>query len=306
VLPRLQILAAALLFSTAGAAIKALSLTSWQVASFRSGIAAIVVLALLPGARAGLTTRASWVGASFAGTMILFVTATRMTTAANAIFLQATAPLYVLVLAPWLLGEPIRRRDVLFMGMLAVGLSLFFVGVEAPTATAPNPLRGNILAASSGVCWAFTVIGIRWLGHPCRAAPGATLEAPGSGPSQESVSAAVVLGNLFAFLACLPWALPVADATSSDWLILAYLGTFQVGLAYVSLTRGMAQVSAFETSLLLLMENALNPVWVWLLHGEIPGTLSIAGGAIILVGTAVKAWIDAPVRRASHKWPELS
>jgi DME family drug/metabolite transporter len=289
-MPRLEILAAALLFSTAGAAIKAVSLTSWQIASFRSGIATLAVLVLLPGSRSGLTWRAALVGIFYAATMILFVTANRMTTAANAIFLQATAPLYLLAAAPWILDERPSRRDIAFMGVLALGMSLFFVGIDAPKVTAPAPMLGNLLSAASALCWAFTVLGIRWLGSSPRA-PNST------GPSHESM-AAVLFGNLFAFLACLPFALPVGPAPAVDWIILAYLGVFQIGLAYMFLTRGMAHVPALEASLLLLLEDAANPIWVWLFHGEVPGVWALAGGGIIMTATAVKAWVDAPRRPA--------
>jgi len=101
---RLLLVMAALLFSTGGAAIKSTSLTAWQVASFRSGVAAFVLLAAVPEARRGWSWRITPVAAAYAATLILFVLATRLTTAANAIFLQSTAPLYVWVLAPCLLG----------------------------------------------------------------------------------------------------------------------------------------------------------------------------------------------------------
>ena len=106
---RLKLVGAALLFSTGGAAIKATTLTGWQVASFRSGIAALAVLLLAPEARRGWSWRAVLVGVAYAATLVLFVTANKLTTSANTIFLQATAPLYMVVLSPWLLGERVRR-----------------------------------------------------------------------------------------------------------------------------------------------------------------------------------------------------
>ncbi|MGH7585251.1 MAG: DMT family transporter, partial [Gemmatimonadales bacterium] len=100
---RLELLGAAAIFSTGGAAIKATTLTSWQVASFRSGIAAIAVLALVAASRRGWSWRTLVVGTTYAVTLTLFVVANKLTTSANAIFLQATAPLYLLLLGPWLL-----------------------------------------------------------------------------------------------------------------------------------------------------------------------------------------------------------
>jgi len=266
-LARLQLLGAALLFSTGGAAIKATALTAWQVASFRSGIAALALLLLLPAARRGWSPRVLLVAIAYAATLTLFVLANRMTTSANTIFLQSTAPLYILLLGPWLLKEPVRRSDLVFMGALAVGLSLFFVSAEAPVATAPDPLGGNVLATLSGLCWALTMVGLRWLG------------AEGKG---EAGVATVALGNVVAFLATLPMALPVAPVPVQDWAIVSYLGVFQIAGAYFLLTAGIRHVRALEASILLLVEPALNPVWAWLVHGEVPSRWGMAGGAVIL------------------------
>jgi drug/metabolite transporter, DME family len=283
---RLQLLAAAALFSTGGAAIKATALGGWQIAGFRSGIAALALLLLLPSARRGWNWRVFVVGVAYAATLILFVLANRMTTAANTIFLQSTAPLYILLLGPLLLREPIRRQDLLFMVAVGGGLALFFVGADAPVATAPDPVRGNLLAALSGVCWAFTVVGLRWMGR----------QPEGGG----SPLATVVAGNLIAFLACLPLALPVPAVGAADWLVIVYLGVFQIGLAYVFMTSAIRHVPALEAATLLLVEPALNPIWAWLAHGERPSAWAIAGGALILGATLVKTWWDAraipPVR----------
>ncbi|MDQ3521214.1 MAG: DMT family transporter, partial [Gemmatimonadota bacterium] len=162
--PRLQLLAAAALFSTGGAAIKATSLSGWQVASFRSGIAALMVLLLVPAARRLPDWRVLLVGVGYAATMILFVVANKLTTAANTIFLQSTAPLYILLLGPWLLHERIRSKDLVFMLVVALGLLPFFLGTDTASATAPDPQRGNMIAALSGVAWAGTIVGMRWLG----------------------------------------------------------------------------------------------------------------------------------------------
>ena len=125
---RLLLLAAATLFSTGGAAIKAASITSWQVASFRSGIAALALMLLVPAARRGWTWKLAPVGLAYAATLVLFVLSTRLTTGANAIFLQSTAPLYLLLLAPLLLHEHIRRGDLFFIGAIGVGMALVLLG----------------------------------------------------------------------------------------------------------------------------------------------------------------------------------
>src|ERR1700690_1221397 len=120
--PRLRIALAALLFSTGGAAIKAADFTPWQIASFRSGIAAIALLVAVPGARRGFGWRPALVGVAYAATLVLFVLANRLTTSANTIYLQSTAPLYVLLFAPLLLKEPIRRRDLPVIAAVLGGL----------------------------------------------------------------------------------------------------------------------------------------------------------------------------------------
>src|SRR3954452_11794857 len=143
---RLLLVTAAVLFSTGGAAIKAVTLTGWQVAGFRSGIAAVVLLAVIPEARRGWSWRIVPVAAAYAATLLTFVLANRLTTAANAIFLQSTAPLYVLLLSPLLLHEPIRRADVLYIAAVLAGISLFLIGAQPAIATAPDPRGGNAIA----------------------------------------------------------------------------------------------------------------------------------------------------------------
>ncbi|MBA3891658.1 MAG: DMT family transporter [Gemmatimonadaceae bacterium] len=283
---RLRIIAAATLFSTGGAAIKATALTGWQVASFRSGLAALAVFLLVPAARRGWSPRVAAVSVVYALTMVLFVSSNKATTAANAIFLQSTAPLYILVLAPLLLKEKVRRSDYATMAALAVGLVLVVIGLPPASATAPNPVLGNGLALVSGVSWALTLMGLRWLG----ASDGGT----------SATLSTVVGGNALAFLLCLPFALPVVNATAVDAAVVGYLGLVQIGLAYVLMTRGISGVPAVEASMLLLLEPALNPIWAWAVHGERPGTLPLIGGAVIMVAMVVRARQGAEVTRAAQ------
>lgn len=273
---RLYLLATAVLFSTGGAAVKACSLSSWQVAGLRSATAVLALLAAVPSTRTRWTWPVVAVGVSQAMTMISFVTATKLTTAANAIFLQSTAPLYVLLLAPLLLREPIRRRDVAFLAAFAAGLGVIFLGDRTPSATAPDPALGNLIAAGSGLSWAFTVMGFRWTSRDPR-----------------TFGAALLAGNVVVALIALPLGWPIAGAQPSDWAIIAFLGTVQIGLAYALLSLGMREVPALEASLLMLLEPVLNPVWTWLVHGERVGAASLAGGAIVLAATAARTWADA-------------
>jgi len=283
---RLQLVLAALCFSTAGAAIKWCGFGPSQIAAIRALVAMLAILVLIPESRHGWNWRVGLVGVGYAAAGLLFVFANKLTTAANTVFLQATNPLFVVVLAPWLLGEPVTRADLRFMGVLALGLALLFVGGgQRQFATAPEPLLGNVLAAGSAVAWAFTVTGYRWLVRQ-RSEYGA-----GHGP----IAAAAACGNLIVFLACLPAALPLAAGRPTDWVIVIYLGVFQLGLAYVFLSRGITRVPALEASLFLLVEPVLSPVWAWLAHGETPGPLAAIGGVVILAATALKSWRDTAV-----------
>jgi drug/metabolite transporter (DMT)-like permease len=285
---RVQLIGAAALFSTGGAAIKAADFTGWQIASFRSGIAALALLLLIPAARRGWTLRQAQgrllqsvlVGFAYAGCLTLFVLANRLTTSANTIFLQSTAPLYLLILAPWLLKEPVRRQDLGFMLAVGFGLMLFFVGVETPARTAPDPVQGNLLALASGFFWALAVCGLRWLS---------------SNESRGSPLAAVVSGNLTAFIVSLAFALPLGAHSPGDWAIIAYLGVFQIALAYVWVTRAIGHIPALEASVILLLEPVLNPIWAWVIHGEVPGAWALLGGAIILGATTAKSWVERRV-----------
>jgi drug/metabolite transporter (DMT)-like permease len=274
---RLLLVATALLFSTGGVAIKACALGSWQVASFRSAVAAVAVVALVPAARRGLSWRILPPAAAYAATVILFVNATKLTTAASAIFTQSTAPLYMLALGPLLLRERLRRSDLLFAAAVGCGLAMFVAARQGRLASAPNPALGDLLGLISGVTWALTVTGLRWLGRR----------------SEGGAIATVVVGNVIAALVALPAALPVDRAALADWLVIAYLGLFQIGLAYYCLTRAIGHVPAFEATTLLLLEPALNPVWVWLIQGERPAALVLAGGATILAATLIHTWHES-------------
>lgn len=273
---RIFLLAASLCFSTGGAAIKATSLTAWQVAGFRSVVAALSVFLLLPAARRGWSWRVVPVGAAYAATMLSFALSNKLTTAANSIFLQSTAPLYLLLLSPWLLGEHIRRRDVALIVAVAGGMALFFLGSERAVATAPNPALGNVIAAVSGIFWALTIASIRWLAR--------------SRPPGEGTLAHIVTGNLIACAVALPMALPVTHATTADWLLIVYLGVVQIGIAYAFMTAGLRRVPAFEASTIMLIEPVLNPMWAWLVHREQPSALALTGGAVIMAATLINTW----------------
>src|SRR5260370_16466540 len=153
------------------------------------------------------------------------------------------------------------------MAVVALGLGLLCIGGERRFATAPDPLLGNLLGAGSAVAWAFTVMGYRQLARQTVGDPGV-------------VAAAAAIGNLIVFLACLPWALPLMAGRPGDWLVVIYLGVFQLGLAYVFLSRAIGRISALDASLSLLAEPVLSPLWAWLVHRNTPGPMARLGGRV--------------------------
>ncbi len=269
---RLLLLAAAVLWSTAGAAIKACGLDAWQISGGRSLVAAGTILLLVPAARRR-PARGDWpVALAYAATVVLFVLATRLTTAANAIFIQDTAPLWVLLLSPRLLGERPGRGELVAAPIFGAGVALFFLD-----RLSAGQAAGILVALASGVAFALSILGLRLRGD--------------RGPS------VLVLGNLVAAAATLPLWRAGPSPTARDLLLLAYLGVFQLGLAYLCFAAGLRGTPALEASLLVLLEPVLNPVWTFLFVGERPGPWALAGGGIVL---AASAWRSlAPSLRAA-------
>jgi drug/metabolite transporter (DMT)-like permease len=258
---RLLILSAALLWSTAGAAIKRSGLDAWQIAGGRSLVAGAFLLLVVRETRVRPTGRVLVVSLAYAVTVVLFVVATKLTTAANAIFIQDTAPLWVLLLSPWLLREVPTKGELLAVPVYAVGLGLFFL--DDLTA---GQVTGNFAALASGVAFAFSIVGLRLLRH--------------EGP------AALVYGNLVAAAVTLPLWTSGPAATAPDLALLVYLGVFQLGLAYLAFSRGVTGTPAIEASLLILLEPVLNPIWTFLFVGERPGPWAVVGGGVVLAATA--------------------
>jgi DME family drug/metabolite transporter len=229
----------------------------------------VALVLFMPAARRGFGLDLLPAALAYAVTLVSFVTATKLTTSGAAIFLQSTAPLWVVVLSPALLGERFDRRDAPYLGGAALALVLVFLGSQDAAATAPQPQLGNAIALVSGLSFALILITFRRLAR--------------TDPAHDRSIAAAVLGNALAFVACLPIALPVHDVTASDGVAILYLGVVQVGLSYVFLGRGLRLLPAFETSLLLLLEPVVNPVLTWLVHGERPSALAGLGGVMLLV-----------------------
>lgn len=205
---------------------------------------------------------------AYAATMILFVLANKLTTSANTIFLQSTAPLYLLLLGPMVLHEAIRKVDVAVISTVAAGAILLLLGTGGAGTTSPNPVKGNLLALAAGVTWALTLTGLRWAGRGSERA--------------DSAAATVIAGNFIACAVCLPMAIPVENGTPANLAVVLYLGLFQVSLAYVFLTRSLREVPGLEAATLLLVEPVLNPIWTWIFEGERPAARALVGGFLII------------------------
>ena len=279
---RFSALAAAFLFSTGGAAIKGTTLAPFQVAGFRSAVAAVALVLLLPEARRGFGFDLLPAAFSYAGTLVCFVVATKLTTSAAAIFLQSTAPIWVLLLSPLLLRERIRPRDLPYVGLATAGLLLVFLGSRDPEATAPRPELGNAVALAAGLFYALLMVTMRRLAR--------------QGDARDRSIPATVLGNGIAFAVCAPFSFPVLDLSPHDAAAIGYLGVVQIGLAYWFFVRGLRVLPALEVSLLVLLEPVLNPLWTWLVHGERPSLLASAGGGIMLLALAARSILERPVR----------
>lgn len=261
--PILLVLAAALIWSTGGLFIKATTLPAGEISFARSLLAAATVAFFFR--REGFRVNAVTVLAAllYAALLFLFVLANKLTTAANAIFLQYTAPVYVLLFGPLLYREKIRPRDVGVVAVCLAGMALFFVGKLRP-----QDVSGNLAALGSGVCFAFFTLLLR---HP-RAA-------------QVNRASSVIYGSLLLALLTAPsfFAGGVHALSARDAVILAYLGVVQIGMAYTLFVRGIAGgVRPLDASIAAYVEPVLNPVWVFLFLGERPTSWAILGGGIIL------------------------
>ena len=274
-----MILCSAILFSTGGAAIKLAEVSGWQIASYRGGVAAIFLWLALPAARRNWTWRTLVAGVVYAAMVVLFVLSNKLTTAANAILLQSTYPLYLLLLSPLFLKEKLRAVDFAVVGGVILGAGILFSGSEHVVATAPDPNRGNIIALASGFAWALTIAALRWLGK--------------RDPAAESAAAVTIAGNAIAFVACLPLAVKGGPVHMEAGAAIFYLGLVQVGLGYFCLTRSIRHVRAVDAATLLLVEPVLNPIWAWLIHHEQPSGRALTGGAMIMAAAFAGSWWQA-------------
>jgi drug/metabolite transporter, DME family len=283
--PLLLVLAAAIIWSTGGLFIKWTSLSGLELSFGRSLLAAITVAIFTRREGFGLNRVTLMASLLYAALLLLFVLATKETTAANAIFLQYTAPLYVLILEPLLYKEKFRRRDLLTVVACVIGMSLFFVGKLKP-----EDVTGNLLALASGLCFAFYFLLLR---HPSA--------------RKVNRASSVIYGNLLVVLLCAPAGLAVLPTLNRfDALAVLYLGVVQIGVAYTLFTLGMARgIRSLDAGIVGYIEPVLNPIWVFLVLGERPSKWALIGGAIIITAVVVHTTLKAKEgRRLSQTFEE--
>jgi len=271
--PLLFVLAAAFLWSTGGLFIKWNTLSGLELSFCRSLFAMITIAILTRHEGFGLNSVSAAGAVLYAVLLVLFVLSTKATTAANAIFLQYTAPVYVLIFEPIIYKEKFRSRDLITVLVCVGGMALFFVGQLRP-----QDIAGNIMALASGLCFAFYFLLLR---HP-RA-------------REVNRASSVIYGNLLAVIALAPWGLPaLLNINLHDALIVSYLGVVQLGIAYAVFTEGMARgVRSLDAGIICYIEPVLNPVWVFLVLGERPSRWAVLGGAIIVVAVIGHMLLDA-------------
>ena len=279
--PLLFIFAAAFLWSTGGLFIKWNTLTGLELSFLRSLFAMITVAILTRHEGFGLNSISVIASVLYAVLLVLFVLSTKATTAANAIFLQYTAPVYVLIFEPLIYKEKFRLRDLVTVLVCLGGMALFFVGQLRP-----QDIEGNVMALASGVCFAFYFLLLR---HP-RA-------------REVNRASSVIYGNLLAVIALAWWGLPALfNLNGHNALSVTYLGVVQLGIAYALFTEGMARgVRSLDAGIICYIEPVLNPVWVFLVLGERPSRWALLGGAIIIVTVICHMLLDARGKRRANQ-----
>src|SRR5438552_12776475 len=243
--PLLLVFGAAILWSTGGLFIKATSLSAFELSFGRSLLAAITIAIFTRREGFGLNRISALTSILYAALLLLFVLATKLTTAANAIFLQYTAPVYVLILEPLFYKEKFRARDFITVATCMAGMSLFFVGNLRP-----QDLTGNLFALASGVCFALFFLLLR---H--------------SKARTVNRASSAIYGNLIVVLICGPafFGAMQRGIDAGDYLRIAYLGVIQIGFSYLLFTLAMARgLRSLDASIVGYIEPVLNPIWVFL------------------------------------------
>jgi drug/metabolite transporter (DMT)-like permease len=289
--PAAYVLAAVLLWSTGGLFIKWNTLDAFTVNLGRSFFAAITVALFTYKKGLKLDWFTLFSAFLYAATLTSFVYANKNTTAANAIFLQYTAPVYILILTPFILREKFRVSDLFTVVICLAGMTLFFLEPSgANAATAPNVFLGNVAGLISGLFFGLYFIFLR---HPRSLSKNPALS--------------VFYGNLIIVVVMLPIVIgnPPEHFGAFDLVQIMFLGIFQIGIAYLLFTYGIAAgVRSMDASIIGFFEPLFNPIWVFLAMGETPSKWAILGGAIIITGVAFHTLQQSRTKKATVVPPE--
>lgn len=271
----IAVFTAAILWSTGGLFIKLITLDAMELSFFRCVFAAIV-FAVIFRKEIFHANGFTFINAIlYAAVLILFVIATKTTTAANAIFLQYTAPIYILIFEPLINKTHFEKLNLYTIIICFLGMILFFMGELSP-----GHLEGNIYALLSGLAFASFMIGMRK-------------------NKAEYQFSSIFYGNVLVALICIPFILDLQTLHFSDLWMVAFLGIFQIGIAYAIFSYGLKKVYAIEASLISMIEPVLNPLWVFLGYGETPSFMAIIGGIIIIATISFRSFIfESPVLKA--------
>ncbi|MDF2674085.1 MAG: putative permease, superfamily [Clostridiales bacterium] len=258
----LMLLGSAFLWSTGGFLIKLVDLSSFQIASIRSLITATVLLIVIKKPTFNFSMNKILGAIAYASMSLCYISATKMTTAANAIILQYTAPIYIAIFGGWLLKERASLKDWVTILFVIGGMVLFFFDDIGG-----GMMKGNIIAIFSGVALAFNTIFMRR-------------------QKDENPLENVFWGCILTFIVASPSTFAkVPDTKSIIGLLL--LGIFQLGISYILYSKAIKKITALEATFISLVEPILSPVWVFLAIGEIPGVFSVLGGVIVLAAITV-------------------
>ncbi len=263
-----QLFMAALCWSLGGLLIKYLTWSPLAVVSGRGLIAGLFLLAINRGIKIHWSRWQVLAAIAYATTSLTFVMATKATTAANAILLQYTAPVWIALLGSWLLGEKATRSDWFTIAAVLVGMGVFvYDGVKF------SSLTGNLIALLSGLLFALLILFMR------KQREGSPIDS-------------IILGNLLAFLIGIPALLSAPALSVTGWSALLVLGTVQLGLSYWFYSQAIKRVTALEAVLIPVIEPLLNPLWVLLMTGEKPSAVALVGGAIVLGSVTLRAVVS--------------
>jgi drug/metabolite transporter (DMT)-like permease len=268
------------LWSIAGIFIKLIPWNPLVIAGMRSAIAAIVVFVFMLATKRQIKiNRSSIIGGIFvAGTFFAFVSANKMTTAANAIVLQFTSPVFILIISALVFHQRFRTIDLITVIVTLSGISLFFFDQLG---------AGNLLGNCMGILAGLFMAGMYVI-------TGRT--------DEDSRMSGILLGHVFTALIGLPmiFFFPTPVTTTAVLSILA-LGVIQLGIPYVLYGLAVKNCPPLACSLVGAIEPLLNPVWVFLFNGEAPGVYALVGGAIVIGAvTGWCVWRDRFVANSSN------